>query len=156
MMTEPNIWDKIMAYVVVNSEKTALEAEIKQEEFIKNAKDDFQYCSIQNQRLDWVYDDEPLGFEKDPMGSAKRMKAQDPLEEVDMGDGSIKRPTYISTKIDKDFIVQIIELLKKYKDSFAWDYNEIPGLSRGMVELKLPIRPDTKVKQTPRRFAPQI
>jgi len=90
------------------------------------------------------------------MGSAKRMKAQDPLEEVDMGDGSIKRPTYISTKIDKDFIVQIIELLKKYKDSFAWDYNEIPGLSRGMVELKLPIRPDTKVKQTPRRFAPQI
>jgi len=52
MMTEPNIWDKIMAYVVVNSEKTALEAEIKQEEFIKNAKDDFQYCSIQNQRLD--------------------------------------------------------------------------------------------------------
>jgi len=41
------------------------------------------------------------------------MKAPDPLEEVDMGDGSIKRPTFISTKIDKDFKVQIIELLKK-------------------------------------------
>jgi hypothetical protein len=46
-----------------------------------------------------------LGFEKDPMGSAKRMQAQDPLEEVDMGDGRVKRPTYISTKIDKDFKV---------------------------------------------------
>jgi hypothetical protein len=90
--------------------------------------------------LDCVYDDEPLGFEKDPMGSAEKMKAQDPLEEVDLGDGSIKRPTYNSTKIDKDFKVQIIELLKKYKDYFAWDYNEMPCLSRDVVELKLPIR----------------
>jgi len=47
--------------------------------------------------------------------------------------------------------------LKKYKDYFAWDYNEMPGLSRDMVELKLPLRPNKKlVKQTPRRFAQQI
>lgn len=124
MMTESNIWDKITAYVAENSAKAALEAEIEQEEFIKNAKDDFQYNSIENQRLDCVYDDKPLGFEKDPMGSAKRMKVQDPLEEVDLGDGSVNRPTYISTKIDKDFKVQIVKLLK-YKDCFAWDYNEI-------------------------------
>jgi hypothetical protein len=79
------------------------------------------------------------------------------LEEVDLGDGFIKRPTYISTKIDKDFKVRIIEILKKYKNCFAWDYNEMPGLSRDMVELKLPIRPDKKpVKLTPIRFAPQI
>jgi len=33
----------------------------------------------------------------------------------------------------------------------------MPGLSRDVVELKLPIQPDKKaVKQTPRRFAPQI
>jgi len=89
------------------------------------------------------------------MGSTKRMKAQDPLEEVDLGDGSVKRPAYISTKIDKYFKVQIVELLKKCKDCFAWDYNEMPGLSRDMVELKLPIRPDKKpVKETPRRFSP--
>ena len=91
------------------------------------------------------------------MGSTEKMKAQDPLEKVDLGDGSAKRPTYNSTKIDKDFKVQIVELLKKYKDCFAWDYNEMPGLNRDVVELKLPIRPDKKpVKQTPRRFAPQI
>jgi len=41
------------------------------------------------------------------------MKAQDPLEEADMGDGSIKRPTYISTKIDKVFKVQIIEEIQR-------------------------------------------
>jgi len=33
----------------------------------------------------------------------------------------------------------------------------MPGLSRDVVEIKLPIKPDKKlVKQTPRRFAPQI
>ncbi|MCI32039.1 hypothetical protein A2U01_0053251 [Trifolium medium] len=52
------------------------------------------------QRLDCIYDDEPLSFEKDPMSSSQRMQAQDPLQEIDIGDGSIKRPTYISTNID--------------------------------------------------------
>jgi len=74
---------------------------------------------IESQRLGCIYDDEPLGFKKDPMGLAEKMKVQDPLEEVDMGHGLVKRPTYISTMIDKDFKVQIIELLKKYKDCFA-------------------------------------
>jgi len=68
---------------------------------------------MEYQRLDCIYGDEPLGFEKDPMGPAKKMQAQDPLKEVDLGDGSVKRSTYISTKIDKEFKAQIIELLKK-------------------------------------------
>jgi len=74
-----------------------------------------------------------------------------------LGNGSIKRPTYISSKIGPKFKVQIVALLKKYKDRFAWDYNEMPGLRRNVVELKLQIRPEKKpVKQLPRRFAPQI
>jgi len=76
---------------------------------------------------------------------------------MDLGNGSIKRPTYISSKIGLELKVQIIALLKKYKDRFAWDYNEMPGLSRNMVKLKLPIQPDKKpLKQLPRRFPPQI
>lgn len=50
-------------------------------------------CSI-------VYDDEPLGFEIDPLTSTKKMITQDPLEEVDLGDGTTKRPSYISAKLD--------------------------------------------------------
>jgi len=41
MMTEPNVCDKITAYVAENSEKAALEAEIEQEKSIKDANDDF-------------------------------------------------------------------------------------------------------------------
>jgi hypothetical protein len=108
-------------------------------------------------KLDCIYDDEPLGFEADPMVTTTKMRAQDPLEEVDLGDGTIKRPTYVSAKITKQFKDRIVELLKEYKDCFVWDYNEVSGLNREMVELKLPIRPDKKpVKHIPRRFAPQI
>jgi len=74
---------------------------------------------MENQRLDCIYDDEPLRFEKDPMGLTKEMRAQGPLEEIDLGDGTVKRPTYVSTKIGKEFKVQIVELLKEYKDCFA-------------------------------------
>ncbi|CAJ2672886.1 unnamed protein product [Trifolium pratense] len=109
------------------------------------------------QKMDCIYDEEPLGFEKDPSSSSQKMQAQDPLEEVDIGDGSIKRPTYISANIPKDLRDKLVELLKEFKDCFAWDYNEMPGLDRNLVEHRLPIRPDKKpVKQSPRRFAPEI
>ncbi|CAJ2661625.1 unnamed protein product [Trifolium pratense] len=79
------------------------------------------------QKMDCIYDEEPLGFEKDPSSSSQKMQAQDPLEEIDIGDGSIKRPTYISANIPKDLRDKLVELLKEFKDCFAWDYNEMPA-----------------------------
>ncbi|CAJ2652868.1 unnamed protein product [Trifolium pratense] len=79
------------------------------------------------QKLDCIYDEEPLGFEKDPSSSSQKMQAQDPLEEIDIGDGSIKRPTYISANIPKDLRDKLVELLKEFKDCFASDYNEMPA-----------------------------
>jgi len=156
-MTEPNIWDKISAYVAENRFNMAKEAEVLQKQVIETITKDTIDDLVDDQKLDWIYDDEPLGFEEDPMGSTTKMRAQDPLEKVDLGDGVVKRPTYVSTKIPKEFNDRIVELLKEYKDCFAWDYNEMPGLSRKLVELKLPIRPGKKpIKQIPRRFAPQI
>ncbi|KAK2407622.1 hypothetical protein QL285_043225 [Trifolium repens] len=109
------------------------------------------------QRLDCIYDEEPLGFERDPLNETPKMQAQDPLEEIDIGNGSVKRPTYISANINPDLKGKLVLLLKEFSDCFAWDYNEMPGLSREMVELKLPIKVGKKlVKQLPRRFAPEI
>ncbi|MCI68665.1 hypothetical protein A2U01_0089926, partial [Trifolium medium] len=62
------------------------------------------------------------------------MQAQDPLQEIDIGDDSVKRPTYISANIDPSLKIKFVELLKEYKDCFAWDYNEIPELSKDLVE----------------------
>jgi len=54
---------------------------------------------VEGQKLDCIFEDDPLGFEKDHSLETKKIQAQDPLEEIDLGDGYIKRPTYISSKI---------------------------------------------------------
>lgn len=74
-----------------------------------------------------------------------------------MGERAVKRPMYISAKIEPIMKEKVVELLKEFKDCFAWDYNEMLGLSQDMVELKLPIWPGKKpMKQLPRRFGLEI
>lgn len=112
---------------------------------------------VQGQKLDTIYDDEPLGFEKDPLENNIKMLAQDPLEEIDLGNGRIRRTTYISANIIPELKIKVIQLLKEYKDCFTWDYDEMPGLNKDLVELKLPIKPGKKpIKQTLRHFAPEV
>jgi hypothetical protein len=52
----------------------------------------------------------------------------DKLEEIDIGDGDKPRPTFISANLESRFREELIKLLKEYKDCFAWDYSEMPGL----------------------------
>lgn len=52
---------------------------------------------------------------------------------------------------------KLIRVLIEYKDCFAWDYDEIPGLNRSVVEHRLPIQPGKRpVKRHTRRFALEI
>jgi len=118
-MVEPNFWDKITAYVAENNLNTARETEAAQKEVVEALIEDTNDDLVDDQKLDYIYDDEPLGFEEDPLGSTTKMRAQVPLEEVDLRDGSIKRPTYVSAKITTGFRKRIVELLKDYKDCFA-------------------------------------
>ena len=62
------------------------------------------------------------------------------MEEVDIGDGTKPRPTFVNKNMRDDYKVKIIELLKEYVDCFAWEYHEMPGLSRELVEHQLPIK----------------
>jgi hypothetical protein len=48
-------------------------------------------------------------------------------------------------------------ILKKYKDCFAWNYPELPRLSRKLVEHRLPIKEGFQpFQQAPRTMAPDI
>nr|AAQ56390.1 putative gag-pol precursor [Oryza sativa Japonica Group] len=81
----------------------------------------------------------------------------DPLEEVDIGDGTKPRPTFVNKNMRADYKVKIIELLKEYVDCFAWEYHEMPGVSRELVEHRLPIKPGFRpYKQPPRCFNPLL
>lgn len=50
----------------------------------------------------------------------------DELEEVDIGLGDRPRPTFVSARLDPKFKHELIELLKEYRDGFAWEYYEMP------------------------------
>ena len=64
----------------------------------------------------------------------------DDLEEVDIGPGDKPRPTFISKKLDPVLREEMIALLKEYRDCFAWDYTEMLGLDRSIVEHRLPLK----------------
>ena len=57
----------------------------------------------------------------------------DDLVEVDIGNGDKPRPTFISAKLNFECEQQLTDLLKEYKDCFAWDYTKMPGLDRSIV-----------------------
>src|SRR3954464_8286096 len=178
IMSESVFFEKISAYVAENKRKAALEAELSNTKMDTvltkegiteleirtsfelpedTAPDEEIIREGPNQRLDAIYDEEPLGFEKDPMASNIKMLARDPLEEVNLGDNDQKRITYISAKLGPELKATVIKMLKENRDCFAWDYDEMSGLGRDLVELKLPIKEGKKpIKQTPRRFAPEI
>ena len=51
--------------------------------------------------------------------------AEEELEEVDLGFGS----------------QELVLLLKEFKDVFAWDYSEMPGLDPGLIAHTLNVDP---------------
>ena len=65
----------------------------------------------------------------------------DLLEEIDIGDSDRPRPMFISAKLDPEYKQGLVKLLKAYKDCFAWEYYEMPGLDRTIVEHRLSIKP---------------
>ena len=52
---------------------------------------------------------------------------------------------------------ELADLLKEFKDCFAWEYYEMSGLDRSIVEHRLPIKPGYQLfKQALRRFNPNV
>ena len=81
----------------------------------------------------------------------------DPLEEIDIGDGKTPRPTFVNKTLETDSRNEMIGLLKEYSDYFAWNYTEMPGLSREIVEHRMPIKSGFRpFKQKARTFRPDL
>ncbi|KAA0050119.1 uncharacterized protein E6C27_scaffold675G001360 [Cucumis melo var. makuwa] len=73
------------------------------------------------------------------------------LKEVNLGTKEEPRPTFISTQNE------YVNLLKAYKDVFAWSYKEMPGLDPKVVVHRLAIKPEHRpVKQAQRQFRPEL
>ena len=82
---------------------------------------------------------------------------QDPLIKVNLGTKEEPRVTFMSGHLGPEEFARILEVLKKYKDCFAWSYTELTGLNRKLVEHRLPIKVGFEpYQQAPRRMAPNI
>jgi hypothetical protein len=79
------------------------------------------------------------------------------LEEIDIGDGKTPRSTFVNKTVEADPRDEMIGLLKEYSNYFAWNYSEMPGLSREIVEHRLPIKSSFRpFKQKPKSFRPDL
>ena len=87
----------------------------------------------------------------------KGFMSADELEAVDIGDGDKPRLTYVSAKLDPEYKQELVGFSKEYKDYFSWEYYEMHGLDRKLVEHRLPIKPEYRpFKQAPRRIKPEV
>ncbi|XP_070050134.1 uncharacterized protein [Nicotiana tomentosiformis] len=81
----------------------------------------------------------------------------DALKEVNLGTAEDSRPTYVSALLTADKESTYVELLKEYRDVFAWSYKEIPGLDPKVVVHHLAVKKGARpVKQAKRRFKPEL
>ena len=54
----------------------------------------------------------------------------------------------ISLNLNSEEESALIQVLKQYKDTFVWTYEDMPGLDPALVEHRLPIKPGARaVKQ---------
>ncbi|GKV21983.1 hypothetical protein SLEP1_g31893 [Rubroshorea leprosula] len=127
----------------------------------------FAEKAVQVDRFEIVHEGEEadrgdeITLEELDLASAKlddlKAEVQDLLEEINLGSESEPKVTFISGSLEPQTRDQIVRLLHEFKDCFAWDYSEIPGLDRKLMEHKLPIvegfRP---YKQPPRRMSAEV
>jgi hypothetical protein len=79
------------------------------------------------------------------------------LEEIDIGDGITPMPTFVNENMSLEHKDATIKLLQDYVNYFAWNYREIPGVNRELVEHWLPIKSDFRpYKQPAQKFNPII
>ena len=92
-----------------------------------------------------------------PKMEDNKPQVHDPMEEVNLDYVEETRITYINSFLSTNLKEQIISLLQGFKDCFAWNYVEITGLDRGLVEHRLPIRPEFHPLQQPlRRMSKEV
>ena len=85
------------------------------------------------------------------------IQMDDPLIEVNLGTEEEKKVMYTSSHLTQEQFDEVLAVVKKFKDCFAWDYTELLGLDRTLVEHRLPIKKEHLPHQQPhRRMANEV
>jgi hypothetical protein len=81
-----------------------------------------------------------------------KMTAKKELEVINLSDNpDVSKPVSISMSLSTKERKCLIDLLYEYKDVFAWDYDEMPGIDPRLVAHSLNEEPGTKPVLQPMR-----
>ena len=82
---------------------------------------------------------------------------EEPTKEINLGTENDPWTVIISLNLNSEEESTLIQVLKEYKDTFAWTYKDMPGLDPALVEHRLPIKLGAKaVKQKIQRLYPKM
>lgn len=71
------------------------------------------------------------------------------IKEINLGTEEEPRMVRVGKDIEEKYEKKLIQLLKSYKDVFAWTYEDMKGIPPHICEHKIEIEPDAKpVKQS--------
>jgi hypothetical protein len=86
-----------------------------------------------------------------------RFSVVDELDEIDIRDGMVHRPTYVNQNLTCGQKEEVRRLLGEFVCCFAWEYTEMSGLDKGLVEHRLPIKQGFwPYKQSVKNYSPKI
>ena len=82
---------------------------------------------------------------------------QEEIELVDLGASSERKEVKVGTGMTPPIREELVALLRDYQDVFAWSYQDMPGLSHGIVQHRLPLNSScSPMKQKLRRTKPKM
>ncbi|XP_015078307.1 uncharacterized protein LOC107022114 [Solanum pennellii] len=95
--------------------------------------------------------------DNDPVEEEDAKDAPPELEGVKITIDPYPKPTYLSAFREIDEEVVYMNILKEYRDVFAWSYKEMPGLNPRVAVHQLAVKNGSRpVKQAQRRFRPDL
>ncbi|XP_065632981.1 uncharacterized protein LOC112035103 [Quercus suber] len=78
------------------------------------------------------------------------------LETVELIEGETTKTTRIGTTLSPEMRTKLVKFLRENLDVFAWNYDDMPGISPETIQHRLNVNPERKpVKQRRRTFAPE-
>ena len=74
-----------------------------------------------------------------------KMTAKEELKVINLSDDlDVNKPISINMFLSAEERKCLIDLLHEYKDVFAWNYDEMPGIDPGLVAYSLNMESDTR------------
>jgi len=66
------------------------------------------------------------------------------VTQINLEDEANSKPNFISESLSPSEKEELMHLIREYKDVFAWNYKNMPGLDSQIVMHRLNINPDGK------------